>query len=255
MVQSLAGSLASVSSREPLRVSMISHLRNLLLQNGHSEQTVSEQAVFMIVSDNIELACSVMEKSAAEKAVVEGMFECDGIVDEALANAYATRQKHRERPGIQPFYDINVYAASRYPSTLHESLRLKPGGLSPAQFHVYEEFTRVPRHPPPPAPYSADSRTGRSENGQYGDEQAIPAPQALERFGKLLLDLDALIHQNLHLPSLASIPSNHEIPQVLRQISSTLTTCANRDEVALLSAQKVTGLMYASESVLSREGK
>ena len=37
MIQNLAGNLAAVSSREPLRISMMSQLRNLLLQNGFTE--------------------------------------------------------------------------------------------------------------------------------------------------------------------------------------------------------------------------
>lgn len=37
MAQSLAGSLAAVSSREPIRVSMLTNLKALLLQNGFTE--------------------------------------------------------------------------------------------------------------------------------------------------------------------------------------------------------------------------
>lgn len=148
MVQCLGGSLASVTSREPLRISMIQHLRTLLLQNGFTEQTIPEQAIYIIVSDNLDLACSIVEKTASEKAIAE--------VDESLASSFMNRRKHREvkeenekylcthllshthilffpqRTG-QPFYDMAVYAASRYPSTLPESLRLKVNGLSPHQ--------------------------------------------------------------------------------------------------------------------------
>lgn len=136
MVQALAGSLSSVTCREPLRISMISNLRTLLMQNGFTEQSLPEQAIFMTVADNLDLACSVIEKAAAEKSVPEA--------DDNLAASYANRRKHRERTG-QPYYDMAVYAASRYPSTLPEALRLKPGGLSVTQMRVYEDFARTAR--------------------------------------------------------------------------------------------------------------
>lgn len=129
MAQSLAGNLAAVSTREPLRVSMIAHLKSLLLQNGFSDQAVPEQIVFVIVSDNLDLACSVMEKTAAEKSITE--------IDESLSGAYLSRRKHRER-STQPFYDMTVFGASRYPSLLPESLRLRVGGLSLQQ--VFNRF-------------------------------------------------------------------------------------------------------------------
>jgi CCR4-NOT transcription complex subunit 1 len=88
MVQSLSGSLAAVSTREPLRVSIIAHIKNLLLQNGFTEQSVPEQAIYVVVADNLELACSIMEKTAAEKST--------GEVDDALSQAYLVRRKHRE---------------------------------------------------------------------------------------------------------------------------------------------------------------
>ncbi|KAJ3113310.1 hypothetical protein HDU96_003550 [Phlyctochytrium bullatum] len=124
MVQNLAGNLASVSSREPLRVSMMSQFRSLLMQNGYTEQSIPEQVVYIIVADNLDLACAVMEKAAADKATLE--------IDQNLANAFLSRRKHRERTN-QPFYDVAIYAASRYPSSLPDALRLKSGGLSPAQ--------------------------------------------------------------------------------------------------------------------------
>lgn len=42
----------------------------------------------MVVADNLELACSIMEKTAAEKST--------GEVDDALSPAYLVRRKHRE---------------------------------------------------------------------------------------------------------------------------------------------------------------
>lgn len=88
MVQNLAGSLALVTCKEPLRISMVTHIRNLLLQNGFSEQNIPEQAILVVAADNLELACGVVEKVAMEKAVLE--------VDDGLAPAYLARRTHRE---------------------------------------------------------------------------------------------------------------------------------------------------------------
>lgn len=87
MVASLSGSLASVTSREPLRISFIQHVKTLLAQ-ANLEAALPESGVFMVVNDNLELACSLVEKTAAEKAVVD--------IEESLAVNFDNRKKHRE---------------------------------------------------------------------------------------------------------------------------------------------------------------
>ncbi|KAJ3092021.1 hypothetical protein HK102_011503 [Quaeritorhiza haematococci] len=256
MVQSLAGSLASVTCREPLRISMISHLRTLLLQNGISEQTIPEQAIYIIVNDNLDLACSVIEKTAAEKAVPE--------IDEGLASSYINRRKHRERTG-QPYYDMAVYAASRYPSTLPESLRLKPGGLTPQQLRVYEDLARVARHVPadvadrtprpPPVPTRVEQR--QEAMPMYGtmvDEPGLPisTAQALDKFSQYAAELDKHIAQNA-MASLATLPTQNEVRAIIRQMVLLVTQAYNRDEAGLIFAQRVVSLLYKHDSNLARE--
>jgi CCR4-NOT transcription complex subunit 1 len=41
MVQNLAGSLALVTCKEPLRMSIVAHIRSLMLQNGFSEVSLT----------------------------------------------------------------------------------------------------------------------------------------------------------------------------------------------------------------------
>ncbi|KAJ3143084.1 hypothetical protein HK101_003252, partial [Irineochytrium annulatum] len=193
MVQNLAGSLAAVSSREPLRVSMMSQLRSLLLQNGFTEQSIPEQVVYIIVADNLDLACSVMEKAAADKATLD--------IDETLAGAYLNRRKHRERTN-QPYYDVAVYAASRYPSSLPELLRLKSGGLSATQA-MLAELEKV----------ASSSGTA----------------------------------------TLATLPAQHEVPTLLRQISVFVFQMLDRDEIVLILCHKIVHQLYACDSSLARE--
>lgn len=88
----------------------------------------------IIANDNLDLACSVVEKVAMDRAVVE--------VDDALAPSYMARLKHRERSS-QAFWDTAAMAASHYSGMLPDPLRLKLGGLQPSQMLVYEEFEKV----------------------------------------------------------------------------------------------------------------
>ncbi|KAJ3063752.1 hypothetical protein HDU98_000453, partial [Podochytrium sp. JEL0797] len=242
MVQNLAGSLAIVSSRDPLRIGMITQLQSLLRQNGITEQTVSEQVVFMIVSDNLDLACSVMERAAAEKSIAE--------IDESLATAYMNRRKHRERSS-QPYYDVNVYAASRYPSSLPEPLRLKTNGLTPTQFRVYDDFSRMSRHAP--AGGAPDPVADRDTKSTPTEDQQIPSGvvQAMEKLDAALVELDKSIASTVS-DSIAQLPAQHEIKLVLRQISAFISHL-NRDDVHLVAGQKLVSQLFRIELPLSRE--
>ena len=75
MVSNLAGSLALVTCKEPLRGSVATNLRTLLqsavstagiAQTPETEQMI-EQVVQVCASDNLELGCMLIEKAATEK--------------------------------------------------------------------------------------------------------------------------------------------------------------------------------------------
>ena len=135
MVQNLAGSLALVTCKEPLRVACGNHMRSLLQQACVDAQLL-EQVTQVCSNDNLELGCTLIEKAATEKAVRD--------IEEALAPAFAIRRKHREQTGL-PYYDMSIFTSGRYPASLPEALRPRPGGLQPAQRRVYEDFGRIPR--------------------------------------------------------------------------------------------------------------
>mmetsp|Transcript_23699 Transcript_23699/g.28937 ORF Transcript_23699/g.28937 Transcript_23699/m.28937 type:complete len:1516 (+) Transcript_23699:70-4617(+) len=123
MVANLAGSLALVTCREPLRASVSTHLRQLLTSSNSnlSEQDSSaiEQCVAICATDNLELGCMLIEKAATEKAVRD--------MDETLAPALQARRNHKEqvlmKQTSQPYYDRAVLQGGRYPSALPEPLR------------------------------------------------------------------------------------------------------------------------------------
>lgn len=74
-------SLALVTCREPLRVSLSAQLRSLLAPS--LERETLDNAVGVLTGDNLELGCSVIEKTAADKAIRE--------IDERLMPAYQVR--------------------------------------------------------------------------------------------------------------------------------------------------------------------
>ncbi|KAI8897671.1 CCR4-Not complex component, Not1-domain-containing protein [Globomyces pollinis-pini] len=248
MVQSLSGSLASVSSREPLKVSMITNLRSLLLANGFSEQTVPEHIIFAIVADNIELACAVMEKAAAEKSIPD--------IDESLAVSYMNRKKHREQHAGQPFYDPAVFASSRYLSALPEPLRLRQGGLSPMQMRVYEDFTRI------------SQRINSNENAEsLNVQRTLPPPdnvvedlpnptQSLQQtFDQFILIIEDLQKQLEEAPesTLESLPASHPVKLLLPKLHFLASRAVNQDESCLLFSERIVKLLYTQKSSLARE--
>merc|ERR1719333_108594 len=138
MVKSLSGSLALVTCKEPLRLQLMNHLRQPL-QHHMPDSNILEQMVQVITTDNLELCCSLIEKTATDKA--------QRSIDELLLTSYAARRKHREANPNQPFVDVSVLTPGRFPQALPEALRPKPGHLNPSQFRVYEDFTQMIRSP------------------------------------------------------------------------------------------------------------
>lgn len=255
MVANLAGSLALVTCREPLRSSVSSHLRQLLSSNvgraetlGEQEQNVIEQCVQICATDNLELGCRLIEKAATEKAVRD--------VDEALSPALNARRKHREQTG-QPFYDMSIFSngGQRYPASLPDQLRPKPGGLQSEHFQLYESFQRMPRQSQPfgsaaaapPSSGLVPVRTGTpASNGldeaEIGQTMKVGSnPQATtDILATITAKLDAAVTALLSAAGtrardikLSMLPPDHQICQLLSAIkqvvpNSISTSAASR---------------------------
>ncbi|GAA5831623.1 hypothetical protein JCM11251_000773 [Rhodosporidiobolus azoricus] len=247
MVQNLAGSLALVTCKEPLRLSMVTHARTLLLQNGFTDESLPEQAILLIVAENLDLACSVVEKVAMEKAVLE--------VDEGLAPAYVSRRSHRER-SREAFWDTAAMAASHYSGMLPDPLRLKLGGLSPSQLQVYEDFARLRVLPP------ADGRNGvvyadspalsAAAAPQPAEPTVLSGPQAMEKFAALVAELDKALAAE-ESPALTGVAQESDLRKIIQQIPLVAASSSARDETALACSQKVVQLLYRSETTLARD--
>ncbi|PHH73494.1 hypothetical protein CDD82_5460 [Ophiocordyceps australis] len=134
MVKATAGSLALVTSKEPLRANLTNYMRILAndLPSGLPEGTV-----IMCVNLNLDLACSVIEKQAEERAVPE--------IEELLEEDFAVRRRHRIQHPNEPFYAGTV---NRWAMTIPHPFKLSPSmhGLNPEQMAIYDDFARQPRN-------------------------------------------------------------------------------------------------------------
>jgi CCR4-NOT transcription complex subunit 1 len=139
MVKALAGPLAQTTSRDPMKVNMLSQIRSLMLQNGYQDDQIPETEIVQLVNDNLDMACGIVEKLASDRAF--------GSMNEQIEPAVLTRKKHRaSRPG-QPFLDPDVVSRWGLSPSLPDPLRLKPGGLTGQQMKVYDDFAHIPKNP------------------------------------------------------------------------------------------------------------
>lgn len=129
--QKLAGSLALVTCKDPLRQNMPGHIRSYLSEHGFTEQMVPEQVIMLLVQDNVDVACEAIERAAMDRAIREA--------DNAFSASFEARRRHREiRPG-QQFWDPLATQAP-FIANLPEPLHIKPNGLQPHQWRLYEDF-------------------------------------------------------------------------------------------------------------------
>ena len=133
MVKKTAGSLALVTSKEPLRASMTNYIRSL---SGELPQGLPEGTIIMCVNSNLDLACSQVEKKAEERAVPE----IEAMIEEELEN----RRAHRQNQPNESYVDPGL---SRWSWTIPSPYKLQPNpnGLNQEQMAIYDEFARHPR--------------------------------------------------------------------------------------------------------------
>ncbi|KAG9452304.1 hypothetical protein H6P81_005208 [Aristolochia fimbriata] len=155
MVASLAGSLAHVTCKEPLRAAITNHLKSLLQALSVSAD-ILEQAVQLVTNDNLDLGCALIEQAATEKALQS--------IDGEIAPQLMLRRKHRDGVGSQ-YFDATTYSQGPF-ARVPEALRPKPGRLSIAQQRVYEDFVRIPwQNQPSPSSNAPQSGMPVSSGG------------------------------------------------------------------------------------------
>ncbi|KAH7319732.1 CCR4-Not complex component, Not1-domain-containing protein [Stachybotrys elegans] len=146
MVKATAGSLALVTSKEPLRANFTNYMRNL--SNDLPSGGLPEGTIIMCVNSNLDLACSIIEKQAEERAVPE--------IEDMMEPELEARRRHRLQRPNEPFYDTPV---NRWAMTIPNPYKLSPNmnSLNPEQMAIYEDFARQPRTTTTSAPSHAPS--------------------------------------------------------------------------------------------------
>lgn len=135
MARQLSGSLALVTCKEPLRMSMNNHIR--IQQEELAENTIPEGAVLMCVNDNLDTACEIVQKQAEERS----MPEIEANVEAEIALRRQHRADHPNEQYIGPAYN----GWSRF---IPDPYKITAGGLKPEQMAIYTEFARQSRGPP-----------------------------------------------------------------------------------------------------------
>jgi CCR4-NOT transcription complex subunit 1 len=263
MVANLAGSLALVTCREPLRTSISTQLRQLLTASlgrndklGEQEQNILEQCVQICATDNLELGCMLIEKAATEKAVRE--------VDEALSLSLQTRRKHREQTG-QPFFDMSIFSnGSRYPAALPEQLRPKPGGLRPEHLQLYESFQRLPRQQQvlgagPSLSRSLSSGVAAAEESTPLQKQVGGIQFGSETLTALASKLDAAVSALLKSAGsraaevkLSMLPPEHQIRMLLSAVKQVMPNVSAGVVTRALSASEQEVVLAFSQGIFKR---
>lgn len=136
MVKKTAGSLALVTSKEPLRASMSNYIREASMSLN---QGLAEGTIIMCVNSNLDMACKQVENKAEERAVPE--------IEEMIESEVEARRRWRAARPNDPYVDPTL---SRWAMTIPTPYKLlpgTPGGLNPEQMAIYDEFARQPRVP------------------------------------------------------------------------------------------------------------
>ncbi|KAI9842255.1 MAG: hypothetical protein M1838_003195 [Thelocarpon superellum] len=135
MVKALAGSLALVTCKEPLRMSMTNYIRVLSAEVG--DQPLPEGAILMCVNDNLDTACNMVESAAEQRSMPE--------IEENIEQQLVARRRHRAIRPNEPFVDPILNRWSFY---IPEPYKQSPTGLNKEQMAIYEDFARQSRGPP-----------------------------------------------------------------------------------------------------------
>ncbi|EJT98519.1 Not1-domain-containing protein [Dacryopinax primogenitus] len=253
-VRNLAGNLALVTCKEPLRINMVSHLRNILSEQGITEQMFSEQAILLLVQDNLNSACNVIERAAMDRAVAD--------VDKALEPAYLARFRHREqRPG-QPFW-YSPDGAPPADYVLHnkwpDMLRLNPIGLSHAQMRVYDDFAASNRRllsSVPAATYADQYQNQRASDESETLETSVETSMSFDSAAeKLTILLDDLVHflSESSEADIRELGPSHRITLLIKELLQLPRKTEDQNRIGMMAAQRIAAELYKGAGDLSRE--
>ncbi|KAG7756020.1 hypothetical protein KL947_004069 [Ogataea haglerorum] len=129
-VRHLSESLTHASCRDLLRENIQLNLHQYISSLGQHIDAAILEDLPRAINDNLDLACSIIQKAAMEKSVQD--------LDEMMLPSIALRRQFRDSRPDQAFCDTQH--ASRYAMSLPDPLGIKPNGVTAKQFSIYSEF-------------------------------------------------------------------------------------------------------------------
>lgn len=130
-VKSLSGSLALVTCKEPLRMSIMNNIRMLARD---LPDNIPEGVILMFVNDNLDTICGLVEQAAETQSIPE--------IDVHIADSVAKRRHHRNTRSSEPFKDPVITNWAFY---IPEPYKQSIGGLNREQLAIYQDFGRQTR--------------------------------------------------------------------------------------------------------------
>ncbi|KAI0203595.1 Not1-domain-containing protein [Astrocystis sublimbata] len=185
MVKATAGSLAQVTSKEPLRANITNYLRTAA---NDLPQGLPEGTILMCVNQNLDLACNIIEKQAEDRAVPE--------IEEMIEVEVHSRRQHRISRPNEPYLDQGL---TRWAMTIPHPFKLAPSasGLNAEQMAIYDDFARQPR---------GVTQTSSAHATSVSDPRLIANEVLSEQY-----------------PAIPSIPTPAETPSLQQQLNSQLS--------------------------------
>ncbi|GBP76975.1 CCR4-NOT transcription complex subunit 1 [Eumeta japonica] len=132
MTRNLTAGMAMITCREQIISTISTNLKtaflSALVPATPQQKEIIESAAAVLATENMELACTFIQKTAVEKALPD--------LDQRLMSDYEMRKISRQEG--RRYYDPLVlsYQTERIP----ERVRLRVGGPTDSQIAVYEEF-------------------------------------------------------------------------------------------------------------------
>lgn len=185
-VKSLAGSLALVTCKEPLRMSMRNNISSMA-RSELGEVAMPEGSITMFVNDNLEAVCNIIEKAAESASVAE--------IETQIEEAIRARKNHTwSEPPV-----------SRWAMYVPDPYKPNHGGLNEHQIAIYDNFGQSTQgYPLNAAALESDRQGPDALNDQYPAIPNLPTPAEGPTMQRAV---------NQQLTSQTSMPSsNHTTP-------------------------------------------
>ncbi|GAM88039.1 hypothetical protein ANO11243_060680 [Dothideomycetidae sp. 11243] len=269
VVKALSGSLALVTCKEPLRMSIMNNIRLLAAQ--HLPDQLPEGSILMFLNDNLDIVCKLVEDSAESHSLAE--------IDAQLEHAVEARQRYRQQ---RPREGFNEPPVSRWAFFVPEPYRQEQGGLNQHQLAIYEDFGRHVRVHPSGHANNASQETTRQLQDVLSESYlpTMPTPaeapalprQAVQQqrmqqqtmqpqpgHGQVngFMDMQNVAErmqsliENLHLSAreapeehIRDLSANSATREIYDELVQLIDSSVQKDNLALMAGQRVTVLVF-----------